>query len=34
MAKENIAYEEAARTMFKLSSDEHIREQCRRREEY
>ena len=34
MAKENIAYEEAAKTMFKLSSDEHIREQCRRREEY
>lgn len=34
MAKENVAYEEAARTMFRLSSDEHIREQCRRREEY
>lgn len=34
MAKENIAYEEAARTMFRLSSDEHVREQCRRREEY
>ena len=34
MAKENIAYEEAARTMFRLSSDEHVREQCRRRGEY
>lgn len=34
MAKENIAYEETAKTMFRLSSDEHVREQCRRREEY
>ena len=34
MAKENIAYEEAAKTMFKMSSDEYVREQCRRREEY
>lgn len=34
MAKENKAYEEAAKTMFELSSDEYVREQCRRREEY
>ena len=34
MVKENKAYEEAARTMYELSSDEYVREQCRRREEY
>ena len=34
MAKENKAYEEAAKTMFRLSSDEYVQEQCRRREEY
>ena len=34
MVKENKTYEEAARTMYELSSDEYVREQCRRREEY
>lgn len=34
MTAENKTFEEAAKTIFELVSDENIREQCRRREDY